>query len=324
MMDIKVSVVLPTYNRPDLLPRAIDSVLNQTYRSFELIIVDDSSETNTQQVVGEYDDCRIRYVEHKENQGGAAARNTGINRATGDYIAFLDDDDEWRPTKLEKQVSAIEQQPSDVGLVYCWMNYYAQSGELKRKYHPTYQGYVFPHVLDGQRIGGCPTLLVRREVVQEVNGFDEAVYRGHDGDFIRRVCKEYKVTCVSEVLVNVYVDHGHDRISTNNRYDVKHEINAHKTKLRKFKTELESYPVRTANIYSDMAYLYAKIGHFRKCATYYKKSIKISPDSIFIYQKVLLTIIMIILSINGKNSTCDRIFYYLSDINPCVSDGSDC
>jgi glycosyltransferase involved in cell wall biosynthesis len=299
---MKVSVILPTHNRPDLLNRAIDSVIDQTYDNIELLIVDDSSETDTESIVEEYNDRRIRYFEHEQNQGPAAARNTGIEQATGDYIAFLDDDDEWRHSKLEKQVPLLEKQPPDVGLVYCWMNYYTQSGELVREYHPTYKGYVFPHVLDGQRIGGCPTLLVRKEVVQEIDGFDESIHRGDDGDFIRRVCKEYKVTYVSEVLVNVYTQHGHSRITTNDQYSIRDEINGHEVKLTKFESELHQYPVRAANIYSDIAHLYGKLSCLRKCIIYYKMAITTSPTSIFIYQKMIRTFVVIILLISCRDA----------------------
>lgn len=277
---MKVSVILPTHNRPDLLNRAIDSVIDQTYDNIELLIVDDSSETDTESIVEEYNDCRIRYFEHEQNQGPAAARNTGIEQATGDYIAFLDDDDEWRHSKLEKQVPLLEKQPPDVGLVYCWMNYYTQSGELVREYHPTYKGYVFPHVLDGQRIGGCPTLLVRQEVVQEIDGFDESLRRGDDGDFIRRICKKYNVAYISEVLVNVYTEHGHERLtSMRTKEDIQDAINSQEKKLEKFPSELDQYPSRKANVLASLGYFHSLYPNWGMAINYYIRALMCSPTS---------------------------------------------
>ena len=91
----QVSVIIPTYRRPEFLRKAIESVLRQTFRDFELIVVDDFSGGNTSEVVRTFTDTRIRFVQHKTRRGGAVARNTGIGKAQGKYIAFLDDDDEW-------------------------------------------------------------------------------------------------------------------------------------------------------------------------------------------------------------------------------------
>lgn len=98
-----VSVVIPTYNRAHLVGRAIQSVLNQTYQDFEIIVVDDGSTDNTEEVVKSFNDPRIRYIRHDQNRGGSAARNTGIKMARGEYIAFQDSDDEWLPEKLESR-----------------------------------------------------------------------------------------------------------------------------------------------------------------------------------------------------------------------------
>ncbi len=115
-MNPTVSVIIPTYNRANLVSRAIKSVLNQTYQDFEIIVVDDCSEDNTEEIVKSFNDSRIRYIKHKKNKGGSAARNTGIKRARGKYIAFLDDDDEWLPSKLEKQIMLFEKLSKHYGV----------------------------------------------------------------------------------------------------------------------------------------------------------------------------------------------------------------
>ena len=103
-----VSIILPTYNRAHTLRKAVDSILNQTYKDFELIVVDDGSTDDTYNLIKSINDYRIVYVKHEKNKGAAAARNTGIKLAKGKYIAFQDSDDEWYSHKLEKQMEIIE------------------------------------------------------------------------------------------------------------------------------------------------------------------------------------------------------------------------
>ena len=123
-----VTVITPTYKRHQFLKNAIESVLAQTYADFEMIIVDDNPPRTaerifTEDVIREIDDPRIRYIQNKENMGGAASRNVAIEMANGEYIAFLDDDDVYLPTKIEKQYNLIKKLPEEYGMVYCWMSY---------------------------------------------------------------------------------------------------------------------------------------------------------------------------------------------------------
>ena len=115
----KVSVVIPTHNRANLVGRAIQSVLDQTYRDFELIVVDDASTDGTEEVTKALNDNRIRYIHHMMNRGASGARNTGIENANGEYIAFLNDDDEWLPEYLDQMISFLEAKDRSIGLVYC-------------------------------------------------------------------------------------------------------------------------------------------------------------------------------------------------------------
>ena len=117
---ISVSVIIPTYNREKLVSRSIQSVLDQTYQDYEIIVVDDASIDNTEKVVKSFNDVRIRFLRSNLNKGGSAARNMGIIAANGEYIAFLDSDDEWLPEKLEKQISILKNLKSlEWGGIYC-------------------------------------------------------------------------------------------------------------------------------------------------------------------------------------------------------------
>lgn len=133
-MEEKVSVIIPTYNRAQVIHRSLDSVLNQEYNNWELIVVDDHSTDNTRQIIEEYikKDSRIIYCENENKKGPAGARNTGIKKASGTYIAFLDSDDEWLSFHLSESIHALEQNNVDV----CFSLWYEknQKGEVKERF----------------------------------------------------------------------------------------------------------------------------------------------------------------------------------------------
>jgi len=287
IMKSFVSVIIPTHNRAAMVRRAVASVLRQTYPHLECIVVDDASTDDTAQIVAEFGDGRIRYLRHERNKGASAARNTGIAQATGELIAFLDDDDEWLPAKLEKQVPLLQQAPEQVGLVYCWLDYYRDE-TLVREWHPTLQGYVFDRVLDAQRLGNSSTLLVRREVVETVGGFDESLPRGNDGDFIRRVCRDYEVDYVPEVLVYVFV--GHTGITASGKDRYQKGIKAQLAKLNKFQDELKALPEVKSSILLKLAHFYCKKGDLKRGRLYYLEAITISPSVLRkVYKQLLAT-----------------------------------
>ena len=288
-------MIIPTNNRSLLLKRAIQSVLDQTYYELECIVVDDASKDKTREMIGSFEDDRLRYFRHERNKGASAARNTGIRHSKGELISFLDDDDEWISTKLEKQVPLLQGLPERFGMVYCWMDTYNDKGELIREDHPKLGGKIFPYMLDSQSIGGCPTLLVRRKVVDQVRGFDESLPRGNDGDFIRRVSQKYEVDYVPEVLVRIYSGHGYDRISTNDMQGVVNAIRSQRVKLKKFREELDRYPYQASNIYTAIAFDYGVIMKWGECIFNYIKAISKFPFNINIYRKILVSIRMFIL-----------------------------
>jgi len=200
--DPIVSVVIPTYNRAHVLTRAIQSVLNQTYQDFEIIVVDDHSTDNTEEVVKSFNDPRIRYIRHEENRGAAAARNTGIMVAKGEFIAFQDSDDEWLPEKLEKQMQVFESASAKVGVVYTAMlrvqgreRIYIPSSKVKRK-----GGYIHDNLLEGNFVG-TPTAVVKRECLKLSGVFDERLPRLQDWELFIRISKAYEFKCVDEPLV---------------------------------------------------------------------------------------------------------------------------
>lgn len=257
----KVTVIIPTYNRGDMLRRAIDSVLNQTYKDFELIIVSDGSTDETNKVVASYADLRIRFFKHDKSKGASAARNTGLQAAKGEYIAFLDDDDEWEKNKLELQMPVIEHSKPEVGLVYCWIKY-VEGGRVTALSTPELRGDILYEMLDKQAITNSSALVIKREVLDVVHGFDEELPRGNDGDFIRRIAKYYHVDYVPKVLVKIYVGH-EDRISLWN-YHSRNRIFEYNKRLKLYAADFEKHPEKKLNVLSNMSLDYILMGSIRK------------------------------------------------------------
>ena len=264
------------------MKRAVNSVINQTYTDFECIVVDDASSDDTPEVINLFNDNRLVYVRNEFNKGASASRNNGIRLAKGELISFLDDDDEWMNDKLEKQVDLLEKSSFNVGLVYCWMSYIKNDKELY-KYQPNLKGYIFKDMLDKQAIGNSSTLLIRRNVVNDIGEFDESLPRGNDGDFIRRVCRKYKVDLIPEVLVKVYTRHGYPQIGSNDKKGIENHIFSQLAKIKKFENELKFFPQETENIFFDLARNYAKLGNWRNSVNYYCKGINVNPFSIKLY-----------------------------------------
>lgn len=163
-----VSVIIPTYNRAHLVARAIQSVLNQTYQDFEIIIVDDASTDNTEEVVKSFNDKRVGYMQLNENSGTSAVpRNTAIKTARGKYIAFQDSDDEWLPEKLKKQVKVFKNVLAEVGIVYTDMRRISKDGKKEYFHSPRIvpeDGIIYEEALD-YRVAciGAATAVIGKE-----------------------------------------------------------------------------------------------------------------------------------------------------------------
>jgi glycosyltransferase involved in cell wall biosynthesis len=201
----EVSVIIPTYNRVNLLNRAINSVLTQTFSDFELIVVDDSSEDNTKTFVETLKDLRIRYICHDKNRGAAAARNTGIRMSKGEYIAFLDSDDEWLPEKLEKQISKFEESDYKVGVVYSGLSVFSR-GALVQQDIPVKSGNIYRAQLLQDYVFPTSTIMVRKKCLLQIGGFDETLPARQDYDLSLRLSKLCEFEFIPEPLVKVYWD----------------------------------------------------------------------------------------------------------------------
>jgi len=174
MKNLFISVIVPTYNRSDLISETIKSILNQTYRNFELIIVDDGSTDNTEEVIRKFKDSRIKYIKTDNWGGPARPRNIGIKKAKGEYIAFCDDDDMWDKKKLEKQIPHF--QSSKIVGVASRAIFISDTPYYRKKYYGRskldYIDYKYMDILNGEPIMNS-SCIVRKEILENVGMFDE-------------------------------------------------------------------------------------------------------------------------------------------------------
>jgi len=185
----------------------MDSVFAQTLSDFELIIVDDASTDGTQELINSIDDPRIRYLRHDTNLYAGAARNTGLDAAKGEFIAFLDSDDAWLPHKLEQQVAGLQAAGDDWVASYTGA-YVNMTGAVREKtvYRPHYEGDVLLDYLMCRFAIWTPTFLFRSAVLDAVGRFDTQLIRGEDIDFYLRVLTQGKLACVAEPTAELFIE----------------------------------------------------------------------------------------------------------------------
>lgn len=204
-----VSVIIPTYNREHLLGRALKSIFNQTYKDFEVIVVDDGSTDNTEKIIRDFSVLKINYIKHAKNKGEGAARNTGLKAAKGEYVAFLDSDDECLPEKLEKEMAVFQRESPRLGVVYSDMCEVERNGEKTIWKSPTFMpedGLFYRRALEYQSYGiGIGSSVVRKACFDRVGFFDERLSYYVDLDFFIRLSKEYYFYHVKEPLMNYHV-----------------------------------------------------------------------------------------------------------------------
>ncbi|MBC2717618.1 MAG: glycosyltransferase family 2 protein [Desulfobacteraceae bacterium] len=209
------SIILPTFNRDQLLPRAIKSVLVQTFVNFELIIVDDASADNTTGIIKKFADPRIRYCHHANNSGAAAARNSGIRLAKGKYISFLDDDDEYLPDFLTETFKRMNGAPESVGFTWTGQSFVEDTVNGEKRvsdkhwkpgpHRPQDRYKIF---LRSMNIGTGWGLTLRRQCFDHVGFFDESFRVGEDTEFILRLCETFDGMPIPENLVKVHSHSG--------------------------------------------------------------------------------------------------------------------
>jgi len=260
----RVSVIIPTYNRSNLLERAIRTVLSQTYPNFELIVVDDASTDSTTVTVSDLakKDSRIRYIKHETNRGAQASRLTGVQAAREEFIAFHDSDDEWYPSKLEKQIEAFDKLPASVGVVHgdCDIQFGA-AGSKRRWGLRKLSGSVYVDLLSGPG-PVYPCLMVRRKCFIEIpDAIDPNVPSYDEWDTTINLALKFNFHFIDEPLMCYHIHEG-ETISKNPHRDFQgylYVIEKHRDEIIKhlgpktlanhyFEWALKSIPLRDPDI----------------------------------------------------------------------------
>ena len=274
-------MIIPTRNRATLLPRAVCSVLAQTCADFELIIVDDHSTDETPAVIGAFRDRRIRSLRHERNIGQSGAYNSGIACARGEFVAFLDDDDEWLPHKLAAQVAVLDAAPSRVGLVYGWRDVMSEtSNRAIRTVRETMRGDLFEPMLALDLPVPPSSWLLRKSVAESVGGFDEGRSAENDLDFMVRVCEQgWHMECVPHVVLLQYKhDRGQMTDQTTGYFALRSDhVRAH---LARFARELSERPAVRAKVHLRLAHYELKAGNRRKGLESVASALRLHPAGV--------------------------------------------
>lgn len=239
-----VSVVIPTKDRPEMLRRAVRSVLDQEYAPLELHVVDDGSETPAQVAIDDLPTNTLTHCEvhrHDTNRGGNAARHTGIEAASGEFVAFLDDDDEWLPEKTTRQVKALTD-TEDAGVAYTANRQLLTDGETQSVHRPGPGGDIAERILYGNYIGGFSVVMIEANLFDQVGYPDADFPAWQDWELHIRLAQQTEYVSVGDSLVRRHIGHD-DRISPG--YEVKREIapTLYKTRLAE---PAQNHSVKTA------------------------------------------------------------------------------
>lgn len=272
-----VSIILPTYNRKHLISKSIESVLNQSYKHFELIIIDDGGDDGTEKLIRDFQkkDDRIKYIKLKKNKGAAAARNTGIKLSKGEYIAFQDSDDEWLTEKLEKQMNLFKSTSEKVGVVYSG---FLRIESNKRAYIPfdwvvKRDGDIHEELLRDNFVG-TPTCIIKKDCLNKIGKFEEKLPRLQDWELMLRISKYYDFIYIDEALVlSKYTPNS---ISSN----IESLIKAMELILSKHFNDFSKNKKLLSKHYSHIGSLYSSNGQINNVRRYYLKAIRTYPFNI--------------------------------------------
>jgi len=225
----KISIIIPTHNRSSLLKRAAESVLNQNYSNLEIIIIDDASTDDTKEVIQSINDKRIVYIRNSTNKGANFSRNTGLKKSTGEYIAFLDDDDYYSDeTKLKKQVELFHENKN---LVFCGCGYFDKSTGKKR--FPVVKGNISEKLLLNYSDIETSTILIKSKTIEKIGFLDEKLPSEQNHDFFYRISKKGEFDFIDEIMV--IKDEPETQISSNPKNKVIGYILYHKKHFKDIK-----------------------------------------------------------------------------------------
>ncbi|MDA3838156.1 MAG: glycosyltransferase family 2 protein [Candidatus Delongbacteria bacterium] len=250
-----VSIIIPTHNRAELLKRAIESALNQTYSKHEIIVIDDGSTDNTKEIVDSFKNMRIKYLKNESSLGGAGTRNVGIKHSSGEFIAFLDDDDIWYNNKLELQIKKIRESEEAV-LCTCGLRVLYSKSKLKYFNFPKLKDVDFNSMLFNNRVGITSTALVKKAAIDEVGPFDISLPAREEYELWIRLSKIGKLVSVNKPLLDYYIHEDQKQISANiNKF-----IKANKLIQQKYSADYKQFSSKKiSQLRADNLFQYSTI-----------------------------------------------------------------
>lgn len=267
-----VSVVIPTYNRADLIRRSVDSALRQTHAEVEVIVVDDASTDDTRAVLAGMTDPRLRVVRHDHNEGQSRARNRGVREAKGRYVAFLDSDDEWLPAKIERQLARFAGDDNP-GATYTGM--WVDDGSGRHEETARVDGNAFEEFLTLPGPITTTGLMIDSEVVGDELSFDEAIGCAVEGDLLIRISREHAVGRVGEPL---YVRHLHagEQISSETQCYAR----ARRQILEKYAEDFRQRPRLAAACLFRLALTERKVGDYARARRTVLEAARVDPANL--------------------------------------------
>lgn len=287
-MEPKVSVIIPTYNREQKIQYAIRSVLRQAYQNFEIIIVDDGSTDNTEQLIEDLQkkDSRVKYLKQENSGGTSKPRNLGISKSRGKYLAFLDSDDEWMETKLEKQLELFRNSDDpNLGFVACNAIIINKREESKIYSLPKYKNY-FKEFLTRTIITSCSSVVIKKSVINKVGGFDENLKTGVDWEMWIRISKSFNFNFVDEPLIKYYV-HKNNISSPSNIAKREKDL---RYIFEKYKPYYKKHPLIYSKKLRYDGTRYTLENQTKKAKKYFLKSILIFPLNLKSYLYLLFSL----------------------------------
>lgn len=262
-----VSVIIPTHNRPLTLKKAVLSVLNQTYRDLELIVIDDGLKERAEKIISEINDPRLIYLKHETEKGGGAARNTGIKAAQSNFIAFLDDDDEWLPEKLSLQMAQFKNTPQDVGFCFCAVKNITAQGLEKTSVSEGIADY-FELALATFKKFLTVTLIIKKHVFNEVGLFDENLPSHQEAELMIRITEKFKGLGINQPLVLVDMVAGHEHVGGN----LTKKIKGRELILKKHEAKFKKRPAVLASHLFTLAVFYRQNRNYFQAQQNFKKA----------------------------------------------------
>jgi len=289
----KVSIITPTCNRHELLKKSISSVLAQTYKDWEMIIVDDCPEKPAEEIVRKFGDRRLKYIKHERNKGGAAARNTGIRTSQGQFIAFIDDDDEWLPEKLQIQMQLFENTPPEIGFCFSSGIVVTDQGEFFKDVPEGLGDYHERALKNFHGFLGI-TLIIKKAVLEDIGLWDESFPSHQEIELILRITRKYKGLGINKPLTSSPFTINHDHIGSN----LKKRIAGRQMIIKKHYDEFKKYPGILASHYFQIALWCRDDKQVMQAKDFFKKAWRTNFQLVYFIHYLISDIKLVLKKIN--------------------------